>query len=235
VFVPNTAAAAIIERLGVELPFDIPLPARTEDEHRRALDAGIDQARRLGLLTPEGPPRDLLTALHALHAPDAAVHVIRGDIAARTDLVLHAARRDGTAALAEVLADGVAITPIRPTGVAAELVARLPAVKPAEGPRSATAPRNAVSHAIDEARGMPGALAAALTGRGVRSGDAMLFAAALTAKRTALAHIYTVPTHGIDVLDTERGRYVLTARGDHVVIAAGRSEHLRAKISDLIG
>ena len=54
-YVPFPAAAAIIERLGVELPFDIPLHVRTEDEHRRALDAGIDQARRIGLLTRQGP------------------------------------------------------------------------------------------------------------------------------------------------------------------------------------
>ena len=110
-FVPNAAAAAIIERLGVELPFDIPLRARTEDEHRRALDAGIDQARRLGLLTPQGPPQYLVTALNALHAPDAAVHLIRGDIAARTDLTLHAARRAGTAVLAEVRTGDVVTIP----------------------------------------------------------------------------------------------------------------------------
>ncbi len=233
-FVPFPAAASLVERLGVELPFDIPLHVRTEDEHRRALDAGIDQARRLGLLTPRGPDPNLVAALRALHEPDVAAHLIHGDIASRTDLVVHAARRADDAVLAEVRKDGLAITPIRPTGIAAELTARLPAAKPAEGPRSATAPRDAVQHALAAAGGMRGALAAALTGRGVRSGDAMLFAAALTAKRTALAHVYTVPTNCLDVLDTDRGRYVVTAHGDHVVIAAGWPEHVSAKIAELM-
>ncbi len=232
--VPSAAAAAIIQRLGFELPFDIPLYVRTEDEHRRALHAGIDQARRMRLITPQGLDPGLGAALRALHEPDIAVHLRHGDIVARTDRVVHAARRGEVAVLAEVRADGLAITPIRPTGIAAELAAVLPTVKPAEGPRSATAPRHAVQQAVDAAGGLPGALAAELTGRGVRSGDAMLFAAALTAKRTALTHVYTVPTNSMDVLDTDRGRYVFTARGDHVVIAAGRPESLRAKIAELI-
>lgn len=235
------AADAIAHHLGVALPLTLTLPVhgRTGTERRALLARGLEQAHAAGLLTADGLDRFVWDAFHLLDRPAAAVYFSQGDVAARRDRHVVAAADSGQdgarAVLAELDADGLTLTAIRPTTVAAELLALLPPAPPAPGPRSATAPRRLVTLARDAANGSAAALATALSDRGVHPADARLIAAALSVRPSLITEICAAPGEPmIHVLDTAAGRYLVGHRGEHVVIMPGHPELIHREIQRLI-
>jgi hypothetical protein len=234
--IPPLAAEAIAHHLGVALPLTLTLPAhgRTGAERSALLARGLEQARAAGLLNADGLDRFVWDAFHLLDRPGTTVYFSQGQVAARRDRHVVAASDETRALLAELDTNGLALTPIRPTGIAAELAALLPPASPAPGPRSATARRSLVTDARNTANGSPAAMAKALTDRQVHHTDARLIAEALTARPSVITEICAVPGEPpVHLIDTAAGRYVIAHRGDHVLVMPGHPDLIRHEIDKL--
>ena len=234
--IPPLAADAIAHHLGVALPLTLTLPVhgRTGAERRALLSRGLEQAQDIGLLDDDGLDRFVWDAFHLLDRPGTIVYFSQGDVAARRDRHVVAASEGGRAVLAELDASGLALTPVRPTGIAAELAALLGPAAPAPGPRSATAPRQLITAARDVANGSPAAMAKALSDRQVHHADARLIAAALTIRPKLITEICAAPGEPmVHVLDTAAGRYIIAHRGEHVVVMPGHADLIQREIHGL--
>jgi hypothetical protein len=234
--IPPLAADAIAHHLGVALPLTLTLPVhgRTGAERRALLARGLEQAQEAGLLDAEGLDRFVWDALHLLDRPSTTVYFSQGHVAARRDRHLVAVSDDARALLAELDARGLTLTPIRPTGIAAELLRLLQPATPAPGPRSATAPRRLVTDARAAASGSAAAMAKALSDRQVHHTDARMIAAALTARPSIITEICAAPGEPpVHVLDTAAGRYVVAHRGGHVLVMPGHPELIQREIEQL--
>lgn len=235
--IPPLAADAIAHHLGVALPLTLTLPVhgRTGVERRALIARGLEQAQDAGLLDVDGLDRFVWDAFHLLDRPSTTVHFSQGNVAARLDRHVVAVADDIHALLAELDAKGLTLTPIRPTGIAAELVALLAPAKPAAGPRSATASRRLVEDARTTANGSAAAMAKTLSDRHVHHTDARMIAAALTTPPSIITEICTAPGEPpVHILDTAAGRYVLAHRGDHLLVMPGHPQLIQREV-ELLG
>jgi hypothetical protein len=212
------AVAAACELSGVSLP---PLFAVPDvDDPGDVRDIGRAQLAEAGLAGPGGLQPGLIEALRLVAAPQRALHVIIHQPAAGTT-GLAAVLGDRAVLAEQSTADGgrIRLRPIEARDVVDALVGLLPPVAPGDGAPVQLPTEMVVTAADGAADGDE--LRSALLTAGARRADARFVADVLAGQRRLAAQFGGVVAEAgawrqvgllVDVIDVERGRYLVQHR-----------------------